>query len=114
MSAIFGMQKRITYAFKLLGLSLLTLGSTTAFSAEQVARGTIQAILEEEGGRTVISGQNFTMVPGVTQVILNGEVIDSAYLDQGIVVRYTVNELGVLLRIEIIGPADFIRNFYNH
>lgn len=73
-----------------------------------VQTGTVQAEAQDDGYIT-ISGRNYGFDNQVTQVILNGEEIGSDALDEGLVVRYTLNGDGVLTRIEILGPMNMIR-----
>ncbi len=114
MSVITGKYSEIGKTLKTMVLAVAMLVGVQAFAAEQTARGTIESILEEQGGLTTISGQQFILRPGVTEVFLNGVQVDSVILDSGVVVRYTVNVERILLRVEVIGPPDLVRNYYNH
>ena len=42
----------------------------------------------------------------------DGETISPIILDEGIVVRYMVNNEGVVTQIEVLGPDDKIRGFW--
>ena len=70
--------------------------------------GTIQLEAQDDGYIT-ISGQNYGYDNQITQVTLNGEEIGGDALDEGLVVRYTLNGDGRLTRIEILGPMNMIR-----
>ena len=70
--------------------------------------GTIQLEAQDDGYIT-ISSRNYGYDNEITQVILNGQEIGSNALDEGLVVRYTLNGDGVLTRIEILGPMNMIR-----
>lgn len=92
-----------------LGLLLAMLGLPLAASAQGVlARpqtGTVQLLAQDDGYIT-LSGRNYPFDDQVTTVVLFGEEVDAATLDQGMVVRFTLNARGVLLTMEIIGPAS--------
>ena len=65
--------------------------------------GTVQLLRQDEGYIT-ISGRNYIFDNEVTQVFLDNEEIDSAFLDEGMVVRYSFDKLDNLVRIDILGP----------
>jgi hypothetical protein len=92
-----------------LGVLLLLLGLPIAASAQgflsRPQTGTVQALAQDDGFITV-SGRNIPFDDEVTTVMLAGVKIDSATLDEGMVIRYTLNSRGFLLTIEIIGPAS--------
>ena len=93
-----------------IGLALL-LASFFA-TAQGVLTGAQTGTIQVEGqddGYITISGQNYGYDNQITQVTLNGEEIGSDALDEGLVVRYTLNSDGVLTRIEILGPMNMIR-----
>lgn len=90
------MRKILLLAVMLLPFGLL---------AQEVQTGTIEG-LDQDNGALVISGRRVAFSDSVTQVILEGQPLGAHRLDQGMVVRYTLNEAGVLLRVEVIGPAE--------
>jgi len=94
-----------------LGLVVTVLGFSMITSAQRVLpgpqTGTIQALGQDEGFLT-ISGTNYEFDNEITIVVVSGEQIDSADLDVGMVVSYTINAQGILTRLEIIGPRQKI------
>ena len=94
----------------LLGFSVIV-NAQSVRSSSQV--GTVQGLAQDDGFIT-ISGNNYPFANEVTTVMLRGEEIDAAILDQGFVVRYTLNQQGVLLLVEIIGPAAKIDELDNN
>jgi hypothetical protein len=91
-----------------LALLLASLPATAQGVLTSAQTGTIQLEAQDDGYIT-ISGQNYGYDNEITQVILNGQEIGSNALDEGLVVRYTLNGDGVLTRIEILGPMNMIR-----
>ena len=92
----------------LFGLALLF--GATAYAQDVLSgaqTGTLQ-LMRQDDGYITISGRNYNFDNEVSKVFLGGDEVDSATLDEGMVVRYTLNRQGVLLRIEIIGPASKI------
>lgn len=71
--------------------------------------GTVQENREDEG-YVLISGRNYNFDHEITRVFLSGERVDSTLLNEGVVVRFTVNRQGILERMEIIGPASRFSN----
>ena len=100
-----------------LGLVFAVLGFSVLASAQGVLSrpqtGTVQ-MLRQDDGYIIISGNNYGFDYQVTVVVLAGEEIDSANLDEGMVVRYTLDDMGMLIRVEIIGPANKIRILEDH
>jgi len=94
-----------------LGLFVLALLFGASAYAQDVLpgaqTGTLQ-LMRQDDGYITISGRNYNFDNEVSKVFLGGDEVDSAMLDEGMVVRYTLNRQGVLLRIEIIGPASKI------
>ena len=91
-------------------------GLLVAQQNEGVARGitqvgTIQA-RNEVAGFVVISGRRYGYDEVLLSVYLDGETISPTILDDGIVVRYMVNNEGVVTQIEVLGPDDKIRGFW--
>lgn len=87
----------------------LSASAQGVLSSTPTQTGTIQAEAQDDGFLT-ISGQNYVFSNSLSLVFLNGEQVGSQVLDEGMVVRYTVNADRVLTRIEILGPLDLIRN----
>ncbi|MEX0962627.1 MAG: hypothetical protein WDZ52_01110 [Pseudohongiellaceae bacterium] len=98
------------FLLRALALSFLLL--PFAASAQGVLAGaqtgTIQLEAQDDGYLT-ISGRNLTFSNVLTEVYLNGERVGGETLDEGMVVRYTLNNDGVLARIEILGPINVIK-----
>ena len=99
------------------GLLLVALALSGVVAAQGVLQnsqtGTVQ-LLRQDDGYIAIPGRNIPYVSDITRVFLNNEEIGSGFLDEGMVVRYTLNQEGVLLRVEILGPIDKIRELSNH
>lgn len=81
--------------------------ATQAF-AQSEQTGTIEA-LDQDNGYLTISGTRLGFSDNVTQVFIEDRSIGAEKMDIGMVVRYTLNESGVLLRVEIIGPSEMLR-----
>lgn len=100
-----------------LGFLLLLLGIGVTASAQEVLQGaqsgTMQAIAQDDGTIT-ISGANYRFDNGITKVFYAGEAVDSAILQGGMVLRFTVNREGIVDRIEILGPAAMLSELYQH
>ncbi len=94
-------------ALRLLVFLLMSLSVQEAFS-QDVQIGTIER-LDQDNGSIVISGRALPYSDQVTEVFLNDHKIGSHKIDVGMVVRYTLNTSGQLLRIELIGPSEMIR-----
>lgn len=97
------------------GLALVLMLASFSVSAQGVLSstntqtGTIQVEAQDDGYLT-ISGQNYTFSSELSLVFLNGEEVGDQALDEGLVVRYTLNRDGVLTRIEILGPINLIQS----
>ncbi|MCB1648719.1 MAG: hypothetical protein H7A05_01610 [Pseudomonadales bacterium] len=78
---------------------------TAAVLAQEVQTGTIEG-LDQDNGSLIISGQRVGFADSITQILWEGLPLGAHRLDQGMVVRYTLNEAGVLLWVEVIGPAE--------
>ncbi|MFM1895069.1 MAG: hypothetical protein RLZZ385_143, partial [Pseudomonadota bacterium] len=59
-------------------------------------------------------GRQLPFQNDISQVFLNGVEVDSVILDEGMVVRCTLNTDGILAKIEILGPIDKIRELTNN
>jgi hypothetical protein len=67
--------------------------------------GTIE-VLAQDDGSIIISGQQVVFTDGVTEVYIGDRLIGAHNIDVGMVVRYTLDSSGVLLRVELLGPND--------
>ena len=56
-----------------------------------------------------ISGRRYGFDYGLSKVFLGGEEVGAAVLDEGMVVRFSLDSQSTLLRIEILGPFEKIR-----
>lgn len=95
--------------FLLAGLlisSPLTAQQIVAGSQSQT--GTIQK-LSQDDGRLTISGQVYGYSDAITQVLIDKSVVRVEVLTEGMVVRYSLNSSGTLTKLEIIGPANKVR-----
>lgn len=94
------------------GLCLFACLSMQLFSgplfAQDARTGTIDH-LNQDNGSITISGQTLPYSDDVTEVFLNEQKIGSQKIDAGMVVRYTLDESGRLLRIELLGPNEKLR-----
>lgn len=70
--------------------------------------GTIES-LQQDAGFIVVSGQRYRVSNGSTRVYLDQRELRLHDLDNGMVIAYATNGAGVLLRVDILGPADLIR-----
>ncbi len=70
--------------------------------------GTVGSQELEEGFLT-ISGRQYGFDYEFSKVFLGDEEVGAAFLDTGMVVRFTVDSRSTLLRIEILGPFEQIR-----
>ncbi len=111
------MKNRIGYTMKLLqslklGVLIMALALPLVTSAQSVLprpqTGTLQGVAQDDG-YLVISGTRFGFDNEITRILLAGEVVESTILDEGLVVRYTVDNRGTLVTVEVIGPNDKIR-----
>lgn len=100
-----------------LGIILLLFAFGATVSAQSVLpdalSGTMQAV-DQDNGSIIISGASYRYDNGVTKVYYAGAEIDSAILEAGMVLRFTVNREGIVDRIEILGPASMLRGIDQH
>jgi hypothetical protein len=75
--------------------------------------GTIEALAQDDGSIT-ISGQRVGFADGVTEVYIGDRLIGAHNIDVGMVVRYTLDASGVLLRVELLGPNDKLNEIDLH
>ncbi len=73
--------------------------------AQEVLSGTIEK-LDQDNGSLTISGRVLPFSDAVTEIYLDGKLISAGKIDLGMVVRYTLDASGTLLRVELIGPSD--------
>lgn len=98
------------------GLFLLLLwlqGLPGMITAQEIHQGTIEA-LDQDNGSLTISGQVLPFSDAVTQVFLEQRQIPASRIDLGMVVRYTLDASGTLLRIELIGPHEMLMELQQH
>ncbi len=81
--------------------------------AQEIHQGTIEN-LDQDNGFLTISGQVLPFSDAVTQVFLEERQIPASRIDLGMVVRYTLDASGTLLRIELIGPHDKLMELQQH
>ncbi len=89
-------------------LCLLLFVLVQAVMAQEERTGTIEN-LDQDNGFVSISGQRHGFSDRVTLVFIGDRQVGAQTLDVGMVVRYTLNGEGTLLRIEIIGPNDMLQ-----
>ncbi len=82
-------------------------------TAQEIHQGTIEA-LDQDNGSLTISGQVLPFSDAVTQVFLEQRQIPASRIDLGMVVRYTLDASGTLLRIELIGPHERLMELQQH
>lgn len=70
--------------------------------------GTIES-LQQDAGFIVVSGQRYRVSNGGTRVYLDQRELRLHDLNNGMVIAYSTDGAGVLLRVDILGPADQIR-----
>ncbi|MEX1198075.1 MAG: hypothetical protein WEB57_09460 [Pseudohongiellaceae bacterium] len=70
--------------------------------------GTVE-VLQQDAGYIQISGQRYRVEDGRTRVYAEQRELRLHDLDNGMVVAFTTDGSGVLLRLDILGPADKIR-----
>ncbi len=75
--------------------------------------GTIEA-LQQDSGTIDISGRRYTVDEERTRVSLEQRQLRLHHLDIGMVVAYSTDGAGTLLRIELLGPADRLRELDQH
>jgi hypothetical protein len=73
--------------------------------------GTIQ-VLEQHIGSVTISSQNYGYDESLFQVFFDGNQVPFSILDEGMVVRFYVNTDNMITRMELLGPIDRIREFF--
>jgi len=98
-------------ALKVLLLSSL-FGFAVSVNAQGVLTrpqtGTMQEMRQDDG-YVIISGQRVSFDNEIVQIYLNDVLRGAEILDEGMVVRYTLDNRGYLLRVEILGPNEKLR-----
>ena len=93
------MKRFIVLAFMLLALQ------PSGLLAQEVQTGTIEG-LDQDNGALTISGRRVGFSDSVTRIFWEDQPLGAEKLDQGMVVRYTLNDAGVLLRVDVLSPAE--------
>lgn len=86
---------------------------TLAVAAENPVRGTIEN-LDQDNGSITISGVTLGYSDEITQVFLEDQQMESQNLDTGMVVSYISNANGMLVRINLLGPAEKLMLLNQH
>lgn len=76
--------------------------------AEMRQTGTVET-LQQDAGYIEISGQRYRVEDGRTRIFVEQRELRLHDLDNGMVVAFSTDGSGTLLRLEILGPADAIR-----
>ncbi len=96
---------QLGFLLVLFGFSIPVKGQT-GLSAAQT--GTIQDI-RRFAGYITISDRNYGFHEQLTQVFYNEEDVGADFLNEGLLVRFTLNRDSLLLRIEVLGPLANIQ-----
>ena len=67
--------------------------------------GTLQ-LMRQDDGFIVVSGRRYDFDNEVTEIYFNNEPVGPEILDEGLVIRFTINGAGLLMRIEVLGVVD--------
>lgn len=86
---------------------LVCLAATQTFAQDEQT-GTIES-LDQDNGYVTISGTRLGFSDSVTEVYLEDRQVGPEKMDIGMVVRYTLNASGTLVRVELIGPNAMLR-----
>jgi len=97
----------------IVGLVLLLACGGLAAQTPGVQMGTVEK-LDQDNGSLTISGRVFPYSDAITEVFLEGQRIGAEKIDLGMVVRYTLDTAGTLLRVELIGPNDKLMELQQH
>lgn len=100
---------------KLICLSLLSFVAigASAQGVIQPARTGVFELIEHFEEYIIISGVQFGIDLEEVEVVLRGEPLDYTYLEEGMVVRYTLRN-GMIIRMEVLGPNNLIENIDLH
>jgi len=88
---------------------------SSSVSAQQIVAGGAQGQtgsiqkLSQDDGTLTISGQVYAYSDTVTRVLIRDNPVRVEVLTEGMVVRYKLDSSGTLSTLEIIGPADKVR-----
>lgn len=105
------MMKRVFCAAILIGLPLLTTAQQAVIENSLV--GTIQQ-LALDINQVTISAQNYGYDESLFEVFYDNATVPYTILDEGLVVRFYVNDERMITRMELLGPIDRIREFFEH
>jgi hypothetical protein len=94
-------------------LAVLLISLTTVVLAQGGQTGTVEQV-DQDNGSLTISGRMLVFSESLTEIYLGERRLSAVNIDPGMVVRYTLNETGVLLRIELIGPSEMLRALDAH
>jgi hypothetical protein len=97
----------------MVGLFAILACSGLVAQTPEVQMGTVEK-LDQDNGSLTISGQLLPYSDAITEVYLEGLRIGAEKIDLGMVVRYTLNASGTLLRVELIGPSDKLMELQQH
>lgn len=92
-----------------IALLLVCMAASAQRVTSAVQVGTVQ-VQDPEGGEITISGRTYGYDYELIKIFLDGEEVEPPILNIGMVVRYTLNASGTVIRLEIIGPADKLEN----
>lgn len=97
-----------------MSLTFSAWGQQTAIGSSLV--GTIQLIDldENEEYKITISGRQYGYNESMFKVFYDGNEMPYTILDEGIVVRFITNVDGVVTSMELLGPIDKIRSFFDN
>jgi hypothetical protein len=95
------------------GLWLILASGVLVAQTPDVQMGTVEK-LDQDNGSLTISGKLLPYSDAVTEVYLEGQRIGAEKIDLGMVVRYTLDTTGTLLRVELIGPSDKLAELQQH
>jgi hypothetical protein len=88
--------------------------SGLAFSAENPSRNGIIEALNQDDGSITISGRVLVYSEGRTEIYLGEQRLSADKLDTGMVVRYITSDDNVVLRMDLLGPADKLTLLNRH
>lgn len=94
-------------------VAMLLLSLATIVLAQDGQTGTIEQV-DQDNGAITISGRVLVFSESTTEIYLGERRLSPVSIDQGMVVRYTLDDKGVLLRIELLGPGDLLRALDEH
>jgi hypothetical protein len=103
------MMKRSFIAAILLCVPLLVTAQQAVIGNSLV--GTIQ-LLDFDTNIVTISSQDYGYDEALFQVFYDGNVVPYTILDEGIVVRFYIDSQRMITRMELLGPIDKVRAFF--